>query len=418
MRIKIKRFLFCSIFCSLLIITAGCSGNKTAEAENSSDAVENDSTTENNNSLKDQKADVSTSNTQTVSTAEKSENAGTKTYTDSLGREVELSTDIQKIVCVRYMELNMLAAMLGDDFDDKVISLGMSVEENDFDNYKKYSEIYDLDKLNILGSIYDDNISVEDMLDLAPDIIIADVYFKDKGCIQKMIEAGLPVVFTDCDGFYGPLDSMQMLGEILGVSERTNDMVTYAKGKIESVLDRIDTLVDSGVKRPTLYFECGNTVPSELGQTRGDVSSGWGYLWNSLGADNIGVGHDFEVLDPEIVLSKDPDVIVIGGSNWDKKSNIMRLGYFVTEEQASEHLQEYITNRRGWDNLSAVKNKRLYCVHFNAEIYPFSFSIIEYMAQMLWPEEFADLDPQADLEEFFEKYMPIDYSGLFASQGR
>lgn len=38
------------------------------------------------------------------------------------------------------------------------------------------------------------------------------------------------------------------------------------------------------------------------------------------------------------------------------------------------------------------------------------------MAKILWPEEFADLDPQADLEEFFELYMPVEYSGIFFSQ--
>ncbi len=340
----------------------------------------------------------------------------TKIYTDMTGREVELSADIRNIVCVRYMELNLLAAILGDEFEDKVISLGMDVKENDCDNYNKFSEIYDLSKLQNIGSIYDDGISVETMLQLSPDIIICDKYFKDKKCIQKMIEAGLPVFFLDFDGLYGPLDSMKLLGEIFGVEEHTDAMVSYARGKIDSVINRVNTFLEEGADRPALYFECGNTIPSELGATRADTSGGWGYLWDILGADNIGIGHDFEELDPEIVLTRDPDVIVIGGSNWDQTSDIMRLGYFVTEKQAAGHLREYVDQRAGWKDLAAIKNKRLYCVHFNATIYPFCFSVIESMAKMLWPEELSDLDPQADLEEFFELYMPIEYSGVFAAQ--
>jgi iron complex transport system substrate-binding protein len=340
----------------------------------------------------------------------------TKVYTDMTGRQVELPTNIKSIVCVRYMELNLLSAILGDDFENKVISLGMSVEENDCDNYNKFSEIYDLSKLQTIGSIYDDDISVETMLELNPDIIISDVYFKDKECVKKMIEAGLPIFFLDFNSLYGPLDSTQLLGQILGVEEHTDAMVTYARDKIDSVIDRVNALLADGAKRPTLYFECGNTIPSELGATRADTTDGWGNLWYILGADNIGVGHDFEELDPEIVLTDDPDVIVIGGSNWDKTSDIMRLGYYVTDEQASDHLGEYVNQRSGWKDLKAIKSKRLYCVHFNSTIYPFRFSIIESMAQMLWPEELSDLDPQVDLEEFFKLYMPVEYSGEFAAQ--
>ena len=38
---------------------------------------------------------------------------------------------------------------------------------------------------------------------------------------------------------------------------------------------------------------------------------------------------------------------------------------------------------------------------------------IEYTAKKLWPEQFKDVDPKADLKEFFSKYMPIEYSGVF-----
>jgi iron complex transport system substrate-binding protein len=344
--------------------------------------------------------------------------AETKTYTDMAGRTITLPAQIDKIVAVRYMELNMLAAVLGDDFEKKVISLGGSVEKNDFDNYKKFSEIYDLNKLLVMDGLYEDNIDVEAMLELFPDIIIVDVQFQSKACVKKMIEMGLPVVFTDVntEPFHGEQRSMEMLGEMLGYSERIQAMVRYADEKTDALLQRIDALLASGAKKPVLYFECGNTIPSKIGGSRGDTSSGWGLLWQRLGADNIAVGHGSDVLDPEVVLNADPDVMVIGGSNWDKTSNIMRMGYFVTPEAASAHLGEYVTARAGWDNLPAVQNKKLYSVHFNGTVYPFSFAIFEYMAKMLWPEEFAAIEPQADLDEFFALYMPIEFSGAFAGQ--
>ncbi len=80
------------------------------------------------------------------------ENTTEKTakYTDMLGREVELTTDVKRIIAVRYMDIYYLAAILGKELDDKLLSLGMSYAQNDIDGYKKFSEVYkNIDKLAI-----------------------------------------------------------------------------------------------------------------------------------------------------------------------------------------------------------------------------------------------------------------------------
>lgn len=61
-------------------------------------------------------------------------------------------------------------------------------------------------------------------------------------------------------------------------------------------------------------------------------------------------------------MTANPDLIVIGGANWDPTADIMRMGYYVTKEQATEHLDEYARKRAGWADLSAIKNKRLHSV--------------------------------------------------------
>jgi iron complex transport system substrate-binding protein len=355
------------------------------------------------------------SNSTTTDSTTSDSKAATKVYTDMAGRQVELSTDIHKIISVRYMEVYMLAAILGDELDDKIISLGVSLKDNDNDGYKKLSENLDMDQMTEIGSIWDDNISVEKVLQLDPDIIIVDTHFQEKACVSKMIDAGLPVVFTDIgtDPIYGTLDSMKMLGEMLGKKDRVDEMVDYASSKMNALFDRIDTITADSANHPSIYFEQGTTEPSEISISQGDSSGSWGLLMDKLGAKNIGEGKGYVQLDPEEILSSDPDVIVVGGSNWSATDNIMRMGYYQTEDAAAKHLGEYITARDGWDKLSAVLNHRLYSVHFNAEVYPFSFAIFEALAQDIYPEDLSDLTPQADLEEFFTKYMPYSYSGTF-----
>lgn len=343
----------------------------------------------------------------------------TKTYTDMAGRQVTLSTDIKKIVTLRYMDTNILAAILGKDFDKKVISVGQDLKANDIDMYNKYSQTFDMSKIVECGSVYDDSVSSEKLLELDPDVIIVDYAFIEKGSVKKLMEAGLPVVVIDGDGsnskndpLYSMLNSMAMLGEMLGYKQKTDEMVSYAKGKIDNLLKITSDAAKQNAKKPSVYFELGNVTSGEIGTTRGDTTSGLGALLKRLGAENIGEGHGMDALNPEIVLTSDPDMIMIGGANWNPTSNIMRFGYFMNEEDSKKHLEEY-TKRAGWSDLSAIKNGRLYGFHFNYAKYPYGFAMIEYISKKLWPEQFENVDPNADLKEFFSKYMPIEYSGVF-----
>lgn len=338
----------------------------------------------------------------------------TAVFTDMLGREVKLSTNIKSIALVRTMDIYMLSSILGKELDTKLVAVGQSFKSSDIDGYNMFSKVYsNLDKMKELGSVYDDAINVESVTDLNPDIIIVDKQFFNKNCIQKMISAGLPVVFMDnnSDPFYGPLKSMQMVGKMLGKESKGDEMFNYAKGKTDAVLERVQKLTSSGTKKPVLYWECGNVTPDKVGQTDGDVKTSWGYVWDKLGADSISIGVTGQPLNAEKVLASNPDIIIIGGANWNPTDNIMRLGFSATEQSASEHLNLY-TQRAGWSDLNAIKNGRLYALHYNLYIRPYGFTGVEEMAKMLYPTEFSDLDPDKDIQDFFGKYMEMPYSGV------
>jgi iron complex transport system substrate-binding protein len=344
--------------------------------------------------------------------------SSTAVFTDMLGREVTLSTNIKRIALVRTMDIYMLSSILGKELDTKLVAVGQSFKSSDIDGYNMFSKVYkNLDKMKELGSVYDDAINVESVVDLNPDIIIVDKQFFNKNCIQKMVSAGLPVVFMDnnSDPFYGPLKSMQMVGKMLGKESKVNEMVDYANGKTDAVLQRVQKVISSGTKKPVLYWECGNVAPDKIGQTDGDVKTSWGYVWDKLGADSISIGVTGQPLNAEKVLASNPDIIIIGGANWNPTDNIMRLGFFATEQSASEHLSLY-TQRAGWSDLNAIKNGRLYALHYNLYVRPYGFAGVEEMAKMLYPTEFSDLAPDKDIQEFFSKYMEMPYSGIHWAQ--
>jgi iron complex transport system substrate-binding protein len=95
----------------------------------------------------------------------------------------------------------------------------------------------------------------------------------------------------------------------------------------------------------------------------------------------------------------------------------MRLGFFATQKSASDHLTLY-TQRAGWSDLNAVKNDRLYALHYNLYGRPYNAAGIEEMAKMLYPKEFKDLNPEKDIKNFFSEYMEMPFSGTFWAQGQ
>ena len=117
-------------------------------------------------------------------------------------------------------------------------------------------------------------------------------------------------------------------------------------------------------------------------------------------------------VNPEFILEKDPDIIMIMGSYWPKKPTAMRLG-FETNEENSQKLLKAFTQREGWDKLKAVKNKQVYSAHHGLPREVYDCAVFEYLAKTYYPEEFADVNPEATLKEFYEKFLPFSYGGTW-----
>jgi iron complex transport system substrate-binding protein len=154
-------------------------------------------------------------------------------------------------------------------------------------------------------------------------------------------------------------------------------------------------------EQPTVYYEKGGTL-EDFGTTNSSMS-GWGMVIAYAGGDNIaddalsedqmkGMG---ATLDPEYILEADPDYVVLSGSN--------DLG-LTTDETILETADFSIIDREGWDNITAVENGDVYEVMHELSRTPISFYAVQELAKVFYPETFEDLDPDANLAEYFENY--------------
>lgn len=342
------------------------------------------------------------------------------TVTDMAGRTVTFHKPIERIVLIRSRDIYELSLLLDDEVATKIVGWGPDIQTADKDAYRKYVERYPaLAKLPVLGSIFDDAVNVEAVLALKPDLVILDTVMAERGykSVDRMEQAGLPLLFLDLshDPFHDPERSLLLLGKVLGKEERAAKVVTFVNAELDKVFSRLPGIT---APPPAVYVEAGSLGAKQYGSTYGfdpkQKLASWGTFLDRLHCRNIaaGVVPSMGQINPEYLLKSNPDVIVITGACWPAVSDSMHLGYYTDAGQARELLSAF-TTRPGWDALSAVKNHRIYSLFHGFAMHLTNFAAVQQLAKWLYPEAFADLDPEGQLREFHRRFMPVEYSGVW-----
>jgi iron complex transport system substrate-binding protein len=344
----------------------------------------------------------------------------TITVTDLAGREVTLPYPVERIVLVRGRDIYELSAVLGEDTADKIIAWGgKDIMNADKDAYDKYLERFpSLGQLPLVGDIFKDALSTEQMLDLEPDVVIVETFMIDRGyeSIDRLEKAGVPLLFLDFSGkpFEDPQKSLLLIGEITGRKQRAREIVDYVDEQLDLVFTRLDSM--EGPK-PTIYVEAGNLGPQEYSSTYGynkrQTMTSWGAMLQAIRATNIASDAvvDMAVINPEFLLESNPDRIVITGAYW-PAAGAMRMGYHADPAEARSLLKAFC-ERPGWETLDAVKNKEVYSLQHHFTMHSFCFVGLQQMVKWLYPGEFRDIEPEENFKEFHRRFLPVDYSGTW-----
>lgn len=339
-------------------------------------------------------------------------------FTDLTGRKIALAPNVKRIVLPRSKDIYLLLALLGDELPDRLVAWGPDLKKDDSELYRSVVKRYPpLAGIPLTGSVYDDGLSTEQLLSWNPDLVILDKFMLDRGYRYpaKLDAAGLPVVYLrgSDDPFTGPQHGIELLGRILGKEQKAEAIVQFIEARLRMVQSR----VESASTRPTVYLEQGYRGPGTYADTYGCPAppgkpTSWGMILQSLKVQNVAGSFPVQQapIQPEFLLKANPEIIVITGQNW-TNSGAMRLGLEVERTEALGLLQAYLS-RPGWENLAAVKSQRVCAVFHNTAAIT-AFAGIEALAKACYPEQFADIDPERDLQEFFQRFLPIPYSGTW-----
>ncbi|MBN2568750.1 MAG: cobalamin-binding protein [Deltaproteobacteria bacterium] len=252
-------------------------------------------------------------------------------YTDEIGRSVTIEENPGRIVS------------LAPDITETLFALGLENEVVGVTLFSNYPEA--AAKKPKVGSFV--NLSIENIVALSPDLVIATANGNRKKTILKLEEMGIPVYVTYPKDFDDIFRMIVNIGRITGRED-------VAKNLVESLLQKVDKISSmTGTKKPKVLFQIGIDPI---------VSVGRDTIHNRLItlAGGINILEDVEIEYPRVsmekVIIKRPEIIVI--------SSMRRGGEFIRERDRWNL----------WKDIPAVRSGRVHIIdsdltdHFSPRI--------------------------------------------------
>lgn len=339
------------------------------------------------------------------------------TLTDTLGRTVKVPDTPERILLGFYFEDFM--AVAGPEAYDRVVAISKDTWAGWRSlQWKTYAQaIPRLEELADVGEIDSGTFSLEAAIAAQPDVaVLAAWQYNTLGDVADRIEAaGIPIVVLDYNAqtVEKHVQSTEILGQLMNAEERARQLAEEYAAAVAEVETRLAS-VSSG-DAPKVYVELGRKGKDEVDNSYSGTQ--WGSVIDQLGAVNIANGQisKWGKLSPEYVLAQNPQVIMLAGSGWTGRDQAVIMGPGVDVALTHDRMAEY-TQRPGWEGLDAVKNGNVFGVYHGGNRTLYDYAFLQFLAKAMYPQAFADVDPQATLNRFFETYMPVQFEGSYMTQ--
>ncbi|UTE75900.1 ABC transporter substrate-binding protein [Rossellomorea sp. KS-H15a] len=233
---------------------------------------------------------------------------------------------------------------------------------SDFDNFPKEAA----DKEKIGGMEF----NVEKIVGLDPDLVLAHestAKSAEEG-LNQLKDAGVNVfIVQDAKSFEEVYNTIQDIGTLVGKKGQANSVVSEMKSDLKSIQEKASEVTEK--KRvyvevspsPDIYSTGKNTFIDQM--------------LSMVNAENVMSDQEGWVqVNQEAVISSNPDSI------------ITTYGYY------SENPKEQIMGRKGWEDVTAVKNGDVHDVHSDlvTRTGPRLVEGVEEIAKSIYPEVFAE----------------------------
>jgi iron complex transport system substrate-binding protein len=327
------------------------------------------------------------------------------TLTDSAGREITLSTPVQRIIVLNTDAAEAVAALGASDM---IVGLAEGIKDSyEFHDLKNRTSVGTWSEIDYekIGEIVH-NSSQGNNSDI---IVLGYVYpGKPNGveAVSKNLDSigGIPALGLDFYKEENLTREMKLLGSILGKDKEAEEVLEWHDKRVAEVESAV-----AGLNSPRVFVEGSSKGLGDI--TTFGAQSGSAMLLKKAGGENIMQKDDaYPNVDWEWVVSQNPDVII--KTDYLKSSDGLP-GWSLSSADDAKTLEEKrndILSRPGSQNISAVKNNHVYIVSAQTLFGLDSVAGLQRLAMTLHPQ--INLNP----EEAYKEY--LQFMGLGDQEGR
>ena len=345
------------------------------------------------------------------------------TLTDIAGRQVTLDERPDKIILGEGRMMYAIAAISSGNPFEHIVGWKDDLVQYDPDAFRKFEAAFpaDAERMINFGNPYAGDFSIEGVLQAEADLVLLDSgnLFKaeETGLIEKLDKAGVPIVFIDFrrNATENTVPSLLILGRILGEEAGAAKFIDFYIAEMRRVTNVVDTI--PAEDRPLVLVEnaagwqpdfcCWSFGPYNYGRFV-ELAGGKNFASTLANAYSV-------TLSMEGVLDADPDHVIGTGANWaEAKPEITStlLGYEGDPAVNAEKIAA-LASRPGFSELRAVKEGNYHSIYHQFYNSPYHFVAVQQIAKWLYPDDFADLDPQDTFNRLHAEFMPYEASGQF-----
>ncbi len=314
--------------------------------------------------------------------------------TDVIGRNVSLPYPVKRIV-VTDDEVAELVELMGAS--NKVVGIEPSI--------KKRGYFPEMSDKPVVGSQFR-GLNYELIAKLKPDVVI----MMDTGpigeIIDKLNKIGVKSIVISIKPQKIP-ETLRILGKIFGNERRAEELIKWWSSKWDELEKKLSVLKDN--RSLKVFVGMGFRPTNKLPLRTWGKYAKWNYILEKLHMVNIAakVLEKSGDIDIEYLIKENPDIIIVGdwSDNW--------LGYNKNTTRLAQEMCKYILSDPALKDVKAVKEKRVYIMHY---ILLGSFrSVIGayYLAKAVYPNLMKDVNPEELHKEYFENLLGVPYRGVW-----
>ena len=308
------------------------------------------------------------------------------TIIDATGEEVTIENPVERIIVLN-SDAAETVRVLGAV--DKVVGVTVRIAE-------ATAFFPEMSNLPAIGKWNDPDI--EAILALDPDIVLA--YGKWPGpekLEEKLQGTGVIVVRLNFTRAETLLDEVIELGKILNKEKEADVYATWFNEHVNPIKEKVATITEED--RVKVFIEGRMAGGKEFGRRAMSTDTGMHSLVIMAGGINIAEGHieKWADVETEWILRENPEVII---------ARSFKGGYATDDHTEVKAYYDILQEVPGFAKLKAVQEGRVYIITSAFAFGPHYPATLATVAQWLYPDKFADLNPQAIHQEYIDMFCP------------